>query len=166
MSDRIGVMFQGRLVQVDAPTTLYAKPCNKEVASFIGEMNFLPAQVTSEQGETVTISTPGFGTMEIGRNPNVKAGARDIDIGIRPEQLEISTEEPADYDGTVQGEIRDVAFYGENVHYRVLIEGVAKPIAASVPNYFHTVDFQPGQKVWLGVQSASVIDLGQDQSDT
>ncbi len=47
MSDRIGVMFDGRLVQVDAPPTLYAKPCNRDVASFIGEMNFLPAEVTA-----------------------------------------------------------------------------------------------------------------------
>ena len=48
MSDRIGVMFDGRLVQVDTPPTLYAKPCNSEIASFIGEMNFLPAEVTAE----------------------------------------------------------------------------------------------------------------------
>lgn len=164
MSDRIGVMFEGRLVQVDAPPVLYAKPCNREIASFIGEMNFLPAQVNGEKGDGLTISTPCFGTMEIEKNPNVAQTGRDIEIGIRPEQLEIATEEPDGYDGTVKGRIRDVAFYGENVHYHVQVEGVERPISASVPNYFHTVDHRPGDPVWLGVQSASVIDLGQNQS--
>jgi len=166
MSDRIGVMFKGRLVQVDAPPTLYAKPCSMEVASFIGEMNFFPAQVTQRLADRLSISTPCFGALEIARNPNVGAEGQDIQVGIRPEQLEISTQEPEGYDATVRGTVRNVAFYGENVHYHVQVDDIEKPIAASVPNYFHTVDFRQGDGVWLGVQSASVIDLGQDQSTT
>ncbi len=161
MSDRIGVMFDGQLVQVDAPPTLYAKPCNRTVASFIGEMNFLPAQVTAENGDGLTIFTPCFGTTNIQKNPNVAQSGGDIEIGIRPEQLEIAREKPADYDGTVRGTVRDFAFYGENVHYHVQVDGVEKPVAASVPNYFHTVDHRPGDPIWLGVQSTSIIDLGQ-----
>jgi len=166
MSDRIGVMFDGKLVQVDAPPTLYAKPCNREVASFIGEMNFLPATVAAETDNHLTISTPCFGTMEIERNPNVGQTGREIEIGIRPEQLEISAHKPDNYDGIVLGKIRDVAFYGENVHYHVQVDGVERSISASVPNYFHTVDYHPGDSVWLGVQGASIIELGQNQSKT
>ncbi|MDU8929951.1 ABC transporter ATP-binding protein [Alisedimentitalea sp. MJ-SS2] len=162
MSDRIGVMFDGRLVQVDAPQTLYAKPCSKEVASFIGEMNFLPAEVSAEDRGTMQITTPGLGQLEIEANPNVEQSGRHITVGIRPEQLEISASEPKDYDATVQGTVSDVAFYGENVHYHVKVDRIDRPIAASVPNYFHTVDHRPGDKVWLGVQSASVIDLGHE----
>lgn len=164
MSDRIGVMFNGKLVQVDSPETLYAKPCNREVASFIGEMNFLPANVTTESAETLSITTACFAGLKIERNPNVPTHGTSILVGIRPEQLEISTDEPSGYDATVQGEISNVAFYGENVHYHVRVAGVDKPISASVPNYFHTVDFRQGDKVWLGVQNASVIDLGQENN--
>ncbi|MEO9780990.1 MAG: ABC transporter ATP-binding protein [Sedimentitalea sp.] len=164
MSDRIGVMFDGKLMQVDAPPTLYAKPCNREIASFIGEMNFLPANVSAENGGNLTLSTPCFGAMTIEKNPNIVQAGRDIEIGIRPEQLEISASEPRGYDGTVLGKVRNVAFYGENVHYHVQVDGIDRPIAASVPNYFHTVDYRPGEPVWLGVQAASIIDLGQDQS--
>lgn len=160
MSDRIGVMFHGKLVQVDEPTTLYAKPCNKEVASFIGEMNFLQGGLREETETSLTVTTPCFGTLDIDRNPNVAGHGAQIQLGIRPEQLEISVKEPEGYDGTVQGTVRNVAFYGENVHYHVQVPDVDRPIAASVPNYFHTVDFNEGENVWLGVQSASVIDLG------
>ncbi|MEP3333125.1 ABC transporter ATP-binding protein [Sedimentitalea sp.] len=164
MSDRIGVMFDGKLMQVDAPPTLYAKPCNREIASFIGEMNFLPANVSAENGGNLTLSTPCFGTMTIEKNPNIVQAGRDIEIGIRPEQLGISASEPEGYDGTVLGKVRNIAFYGENVHYHVQVDGIDRPIAASVPNYFHTVDYRRGEPVWLGVQAASIIDLGQDQS--
>ena len=161
MSDRIGVMFEGRLVQVDEPTTLYAKPCSKEVASFIGEMNFLPATVAADRDGSLTISAACLGELTIEANPNVTTPGPEITVGIRPEQLEISRDEPQGYDATMQGEVSDVAFYGENVHYHVRVEGVAAPVAASVPNYFHTVDHKPGDEVWLGVQAASIIDLGQ-----
>lgn len=166
MSDRIGVMFDGRLVQVDTPQTLYAKPCNRTVASFIGEMNFLPAEVTAQTEEILTLTTPGFGGLTIARNPNVTSAGTGIDIGIRPEQLEISAVRPEGYDATVQGRVRHIAFYGENVHYHIEVEGLPRPIAASVPNYFHTVDHQADDTVWLGVQNASVIDLGQNQTTT
>lgn len=162
MSDRIGVMFDGQLVQVDAPPTLYARPCNRKVASFIGEMNFLAAEITEEKDTALTITTPCFEPVTIEANPNVERRGRNILVGIRPEQLEISTTEPADYDARVQGTVSNVAFYGENVHYHVHVGGVEKPIAASVPNYFHSVDFRQGESVWLGVQSASIIDLGHE----
>jgi spermidine/putrescine transport system ATP-binding protein len=85
-------------------------------------------------------------------------------LGIRPEQLEIARDKPQDYDATVEAVVRDVAFYGENVHYHVRVEGVDSRVAISVPNYFHTVDHRPGEKVWLGVQGKSVIDLGQQSA--
>ena len=163
MSDRIGVMFNGQLVQVDVPTMLYARPCNRDVASFIGEMNFMSARVTNEQGSQLTVATSCFQGVTIDSNPNVTSRGTDILVGIRPEQLEINSEEPEGYDATFSGEVSNVAFYGENVHYHVRVDGIKKPIAASVPNYFHTVDFREGDKVWLGVHAASVIDLGHDQ---
>ena len=163
MSDRIGVMFEGRLVQVDAPATLYASPCNREVASFIGEMNFVPGTVNAETETKLTVEASSFGTMTIPRNPNVETPGKSVLLGIRPEQLEIAKERPADYDTTVEGVVRNVAFYGENVHYHVRVGGLDKAIAISVPNYFHTVDHQPGDTVWLGLQGESVIDLGQQK---
>lgn len=162
MSDRIGVMFNGRLRQVDTPATLYARPCNQQVASFIGEMNMLPAELLNEHKDTLSINAAAFGHIEIDKNPNVLARAAKMNIGIRPEQLEIRAEKPQDYPATVQGTIGNVAFYGENIHYHVQIAGLATPISVSVPNYFHTVDFKRGDTVWLGLQGASVIDLGKD----
>jgi putative spermidine/putrescine transport system ATP-binding protein len=44
MSDRIAVMNNGRIEQLDRPEALYARPKTKFVASFIGESNFIPVE--------------------------------------------------------------------------------------------------------------------------
>lgn len=160
MSDRIGVMFAGQLKQVDKPEVLYSQPCNREVASFIGGMNFLDAELKAEKPDALVVDVQGFGELSIGLNPNVEVRDRALLVGIRPEQLEISAAKPEGYDALVQGRVSDVAFYGESVHYYVNVEGLEESITVAVPNYFHTADHSPGDTVWLGVQGASVIDLG------
>ncbi len=160
MSDRIGVMFKGQLKQVDKPEVLYARPCSQEVAAFIGGMNFLDAAVTGEVNGKLHADVQGFGPLSIDVNPNVARRGPQLLAGIRPEQLEISAQKPDGYDGYLQGTVTNAAFYGENVHYHVTAGGLPQPIAVSVPNYFHTVDHKQGDPVWLGVQNASVIDLG------
>ena len=45
MSDRIAVMNEGLIAQVGSPEDLYDRPCDRFVASFIGELNFLPGVV-------------------------------------------------------------------------------------------------------------------------
>ncbi|MFW8635127.1 ABC transporter ATP-binding protein [Cribrihabitans pelagius] len=162
MSDRIGVMFQGKLKQVDRPEVLYARPASREVAAFIGGMNFLGAEITGESGGLIRARVQGFGPLGVTRNPNVRRAAlgRDLLVGIRPEQLEIAAAKPDGYDGYLEGTVTNAAFYGESVHYHVRAHGLEGPIAVAVPNYFHTVDHKQGDRVWLGVQNASLIDLG------
>ncbi|MCC5986690.1 MAG: ABC transporter ATP-binding protein [Pararhodobacter sp.] len=160
MSDRIGVMFDGRLAQVDTPTQLYAFPANRKVAAFIGGMNFLPAQLVGEPAGRLEVMVAGLGGLDIARNQGVARHDRELVVGLRPEQLHISRDEPAGFDARAQGTVTDAAFYGETVHYHVEIAGVPEPVVVSVPNHFHTVDFKRGDRVWIAAQGASVIDLG------
>ena len=46
MSDRIAVIDKGRIMQLDAPTTIYERPSRRFVAEFIGESAFLPVTVS------------------------------------------------------------------------------------------------------------------------
>ena len=61
MGDRIVVMKDGIIQQVDTPQNLYNYPCNKFVAGFIGspEMNFIDAQLTKE-GDNLFANFAGF----------------------------------------------------------------------------------------------------------
>ena len=60
MSDRIAVMFEGEIAQLDDPETLYRRPKTRKVADFIGVMNFLPATVLSETAPSPAGYYDGF----------------------------------------------------------------------------------------------------------
>ncbi|MBR1608067.1 MAG: ABC transporter ATP-binding protein [Kiritimatiellae bacterium] len=73
IADRLAVMRSGRLEQVGTPLDVYRHPCNRFVASFIGETNFLPpdffgdasafpgAATLSVRPETVHLGEPPAG---------------------------------------------------------------------------------------------------------
>lgn len=89
MGDRVAVMKDGVLQQVDNPLALYDDPVNLFVAGFIGSpaMNLLEAELT-EGGATV------FGhTMQIPLTPEVRRRhTGGVTIGIRPEDFRVSPE--------------------------------------------------------------------------
>jgi iron(III) transport system ATP-binding protein len=49
LSDRIVVMRQGRILQIDAPETVYRRPASREVATFFGAPNLIEAKVAACQ---------------------------------------------------------------------------------------------------------------------
>ena len=48
MSDRVAVMFEGRVAQEASPRDLYELPTSQKVASFIGEMTFIKGKIIGE----------------------------------------------------------------------------------------------------------------------
>ena len=87
MGDRIVVMKDGNIHQVDTPQNLYNQPCNMFVASFIGspQMNFIDAKVEKD-GDAYALCFEGC------RVPSNKAELADyvgkeVVVGIRPEDL-------------------------------------------------------------------------------
>jgi len=96
MGDRVAVMKDGILQQVDTPLKLYDKPTNLFVAGFIGSpsMNFLPGRL---EGETIRLP---FGDVPIPHRLRSKlkasGGAQDIIAGMRPEHFE---------DAAIEGDI-------------------------------------------------------------
>jgi iron(III) transport system ATP-binding protein len=45
MAERVAVLLDGRLEQLDTPENLYARPGSRKVAAFLGECNFLPGTI-------------------------------------------------------------------------------------------------------------------------
>jgi multiple sugar transport system ATP-binding protein len=92
LGDRIAVLHQGRLQQVDTPTALYGRPSNTFVASFIGTppMNLIEGELTGGDtpafraaGDTFALPLgPGWGTALAGRP------AARVTLGIRPEDIQ------------------------------------------------------------------------------
>jgi multiple sugar transport system ATP-binding protein len=82
LGQRVAVMRDGKIQQVDAPQTLYENPANLFVAAFIGSpsMNLARAQV---EADTVTM-----GSLRIPLNGRRPETTGDVILGIRPEAFE------------------------------------------------------------------------------
>ena len=94
MGDRVAVMRDGHLVQVDTPQVLYDRPTDLFVAGFIGSpaMNFVQARLEASNGTLV--ASFGSNRLELLARalPPALAGGklRDVIIGLRPEHLELA----------------------------------------------------------------------------
>jgi multiple sugar transport system ATP-binding protein len=105
MGDRVAVLKQGHLQQVDAPQVLYDRPGNLFVAGFIGSpaMNLVDAALNRD-GDRLTV-TFGSNTLELDlrvldRRPALPGyEGRRVVIGIRPEDLEDASLAPAAPEG-------------------------------------------------------------------
>ncbi len=90
MGDRIVVMRDGVVQQVDSPLNLYEKPANMFVAGFIGSpaMNFLDARVVKQDGTLVVDGGVFHGEVPSRYVPGLAGWAgRPIILGIRPEDV-------------------------------------------------------------------------------
>src|SRR5262249_11242089 len=52
LSDRLAVMSHGEIRQAGTPEEIYANPADRFVASFIGDVNVIPARVESVHGDS------------------------------------------------------------------------------------------------------------------
>ncbi|SFZ86495.1 putative spermidine/putrescine transport system ATP-binding protein [Devosia enhydra] len=59
ISDRVAIMHQGRIMQLDTPETLYQRPANAFVARFVGFENLVPMRVVERDGAKVTAEAEG-----------------------------------------------------------------------------------------------------------
>ena len=100
MADQVAVMRGGRLVQLTDPRTLYRRPSDLDVATFVGEAVVLDAEVRDGRAHCA------LGDVVLER-PVADGPVRVL---LRPEQLRLSASAP----GAVPARVRGVDFYGHD----------------------------------------------------
>ncbi len=124
--DRIAVMEQGKIVQLDDPQTIYHCPENEFVARFLGDMNIVSAQFQADNGDHVTVKTP-FGTLHAHSTSRSRfAVGENCILGVRPEDIEINDIEADDNSNILQGTVISSDYVGEGFVHTV--EAAGEPI--------------------------------------
>jgi iron(III) transport system ATP-binding protein len=82
MADRIALMNAGRIEQLGTPAELYLSPASRFVATFLGEVNRLPARLSGGRAETP------IGALELGNRAPAGEGAA-VEVLLRPEGLRV-----------------------------------------------------------------------------
>jgi len=114
MSDRIGVMRSGKMVQVGTPNEIYTAPNSKFVSEFIGDVNVLPVTLVG-QGR---VRSEYFG-MEF-EAPAMPDGFRAGHLVVRPEFLRL-LENGADAENVLTGRIYNEYALGSRIQYQVRV---------------------------------------------
>ena len=94
LADRIAVMKNGIIQQLDSPHTIYNRPVNLFVAGFVGSptMNFLQGRVEGQQFVADGVSIP-VGTYRY--DSGAPGGAFEAVLGVRPEHIVVGDEAAA-----------------------------------------------------------------------
>ena len=164
LSDRIAVMSGGKVLQLDTPTGLYETPKNREVASFIGTMNFFEARVTGVNGTHVTVDAQGLGRIAAKSGERRYTEGEKVQVAIRPEKLRLSDDKPAGAKNAVTGILENAAYLGERSHFYVSVDGLPSPVAVSAQNRERVdpVGASDSKPVWLQWSDEAIVMLDAD----
>src|SRR5580700_8183120 len=143
MADRVGVMKDGRLEQVDVPGKLYSRPATAFVAEFVGTMNRVPGDYSG--GDEVTV----LGIVAPVQPDHALVPAGAVDVLVRPEGLTIEAVPNGN------GIVTDRTFLGSLTRVSVLLSGdVAVKVDKSSPAAANLI---PGTSVQVAVDPAATV---------
>ncbi|MEI3184057.1 MAG: ABC transporter ATP-binding protein [Lachnospiraceae bacterium] len=139
ISDKIIIMSKGKVEQIGTPREIYYHPNSKFVADFIGEANFLDAQVLSENGEKARIRVAGE-EIEVNNFAHARAGDKS-ELVIRPEVAKLSET------GVLEGTVTLSTFMGSYQYYQMLVDGMEIQITDYNP--VNRRIYEVGEKAFL-----------------
>lgn len=114
VSDRIAVMNAGVIQHIGTPKSIYQRPANLFVATFIGRSNVIKGKLVVENGKTYLETLSGY-RAEIHTVRPEQQKNQDITMSVRPEEFLL------DRDSTegISAIVDDCVFLGLNTHYFV-----------------------------------------------
>jgi putrescine transport system ATP-binding protein len=163
LGTRLGVMNQGRIVQVGSPSDIYESPANRFVADFIGSVNMFEGQVSRGSADGVRIDCAELrGTVRADRTVACADGAT-VWTAIRPEKITISRQQPAASaagENLVRGTVREIAYMGDMSIYLVQIDS-GKMMRVTLPNTMRGGErpIAREESVWLSWHGSSPVVL-------
>lgn len=149
-SDRIAVMNNGRLEQIDTPFELYSRPRTRFVASFIGRTNFLDGKRVND-----TIDFEGFSVPAGAIADSVAPGA--VSVSIRPQAMKLSPERRGEGSAiNLCGSVKQSSFLGETWDYVFQSDAGGQQFRVVAP----PADVFPvDSPVWLQIDPAQIVPI-------
>ncbi len=157
MSDRIAVMKDGVILQLDKPTEIYNRPNCRFVADFIGESNILSGVVTKVENDLMTVDTPNGEIMTKGSDFVV---GEEIDISVRTESL-ICSAEPFD-NFNLKAQIRDFTNMGTVTKTSIILPN-GKELRMST--FEQNPNLSEGQEVYVSWKPEKSTPIHREQKE-
>ncbi len=149
LSDKIIIMSKGKVEQIGTPREVYYTPSSRFVADFIGEANFLDAQVEEARGEKALIRVNGE-EMEVNNYIGKKPG-EEACLVLRPEAVILADK------GQLPCEVTLSTFMGSYQYYQVKAGEVTVQITDYNP--VNKKIYETGEKAFLNFDTDGVYIL-------
>lgn len=142
MSTRIGIMHEGKLVQIGTPSSVYEYPNSAYVAKFIGSINMLYGTVTQDGPIYTEIESSAVHSKIVAPTHNPAHTGMNVCVAVRPEKISLSKEIPADMTcNWARGIVQDIVYLGDVSTYYVLLES-GLIMLSTLTNTTRTIDMQ------------------------
>jgi spermidine/putrescine transport system ATP-binding protein len=115
MSDRIAVMSKGKILQTGTATDIYEHPTERFVADFIGETNFIQAEVMQRIGNRGQIRLPSGSEISLELDQDAAVGGK-VTLAIRPERVDLV--KPGS-DCQLAGKVENIVYFGTDTHFHI-----------------------------------------------
>ncbi len=146
ISDRIAVLKNGRCLQVGTPKDIYEDPVDTFVASFIGPVNEIPAQISDDLSDLLTLSS-ALGSFKVKKTGAVLP--KDVSLILRPEKMRILRTRSATQENLVAGEILDLSYLGSRTEYLVRSQNLSFKVFEPELERLKKRSLNPGDNIFL-----------------
>jgi putative spermidine/putrescine transport system ATP-binding protein len=147
LSDRIAVMAEGRIRQLDTPDEIYRHPIDRFVASFIGDANVLRARLERIDGATATVALGAARVAVPSRTLQGGVVGSAVDLFVRPEDLRVAQ---ADAAAAAHGIVAAQIYQGGHIDLYVEVpEAVSGRVLLRVPRHEAASLRPPGTRVGI-----------------
>ena len=158
LASRIGVMNQGRIVQVGTPHEIYEFPSTRFVSEFIGNVNMFEGQIIEDEPDHVLIASPELGCpIYVGHGVSAAPSAV-VWTAVRPEKMQLTREAPQSTHNRAQGVIKEIAYMGDMSIYLVQLD-TGKTVRVTQPNVHRHADSRLTweDRVWVSWHESSAV---------
>lgn len=158
MSNRVAVVKEGRIAQLDNPRAVYQQPNDGFVAAFMGSMNMIPG-ILSRNSESIWAIDTAIGKFHCAKSSEVRVGERAL-LTIQPVYVVVHETMKAG-SNMVRGTVVLSVFSGDYVECQFEV-GDQTLYARQHPS----VEFREGQEVFIELPAAHCIAVTPDDSRT
>jgi spermidine/putrescine transport system ATP-binding protein len=159
MSDRIAVMNEGRIEQLDEAQALYERPRTRFVAQFLGSCNLIQAVLTGTTAGMVLADTPlGPLRAKVSEDAAALRDRKEVTLAIRPEKIALTRGGAAGAPNTVTARVTDLVYSGAETQYRFEVAGQTLNAVALNSRAGHQ-GFHAGETVSCHLPETSLIIL-------
>jgi molybdate/tungstate transport system ATP-binding protein len=148
LADRIGVIMDGELVQVDEPYRVFNEPVTEEIATFVGVENVIGGKIISNEDGVVVVET---GKYQIRTLSNLQKG--EVNVFIRPENIILSKGKlESSARNSISGKISRISQFGAT--FRIYMDNGLSALVTK--QAIEELGLKVGEKVYASFKATAI----------